>query len=135
VTHRVLVDTSGLLAYLDRDAPEHPAAVAALDRLLTASASLVTHSYVLIETSALVQRRLGLSASRDLHDEIEPVLDQRWVDRELHRAGVSALLAAARREVSLVDWVSFELMRREGIDDAFTFDRHFAERGFRLVTS
>jgi len=39
-------------------------------------------------------------------------------------------LTAARRQLSLVDCISFEVMRRRGIKTAFTFDDHFAEQGF-----
>jgi uncharacterized protein len=45
------------------------------------------------------------------------------------------VLAAARRNLSLVDCVSFELMRRLGIRRVFCFDPHFAEQGFELVGS
>lgn len=58
-----------------------------------------------------------------------------WVDREMHAAAVSALLAAIRRRVSLVDWVSFEVMRRRGIETAFAFDRDFAVQGFGTIPS
>jgi predicted nucleic acid-binding protein len=43
---------------------------------------------------------------------------------------VSAFLAADRRGPSLVDFSSFEIMRRLGIRSAFTFDRHFRQYGF-----
>ncbi|WP_187148469.1 hypothetical protein [Geobacter metallireducens] len=46
---------------------------------------------------------------------------------------MAILLAVARRKSSLVDCVSFELMRMEGIVSAFTFDRHFKEQGFICV--
>jgi hypothetical protein len=46
---------------------------------------------------------------------------------------VSVLIAASRRELSLVDAVSFEAMRQRRIDRAFAFDRHFEEAGFSLV--
>jgi predicted nucleic acid-binding protein len=54
------------------------------------------------------------------------------VDLEMHRAGVSALLAASRRNLSLVDCVSFEVMRTLGIKVVFTFDPHFREQGFSI---
>jgi predicted nucleic acid-binding protein len=38
-----------------------------------------------------------------------------------------------RRRTSLVDWVSFEVMRRRGIETAFAFDRDFATAGFAVV--
>jgi predicted nucleic acid-binding protein len=44
---------------------------------------------------------------------------------------VAALLAAATSDVSLVDWTSFELMRRKGIETALTFDDDFERQGFR----
>jgi len=34
---------------------------------------------------------------------------------------------------SYVDATSFALIEREGISEAFAFDRHFAQRGLRLV--
>ena len=46
-----------------------------------------------------------------------------------------ALLAASRRKVSLVDCMSFEVMRRYGIRSAFAFDPHFSEQDFLLIPS
>ena len=63
------------------------------------------------------------------------VLDVRWVTPEIHDAAVVALLAGSRRSTSLVDFVSFEVMRRLGIRTAFTFDRDFGRAGFRTVPS
>ena len=44
---------------------------------------------------------------------------------------MTALLAAVRRRVSLVDWVSFELMRRSGLQAAF--DHHFTTQGLQTL--
>jgi predicted nucleic acid-binding protein len=45
--------------------------------------------------------------------------------------------AAYRREgaegASIVDHISFVIMRRLGIADAFTYDRHFAAAGFNTL--
>jgi uncharacterized protein len=86
-----------------------------------------------LEATALVHRRLGGVATRDLLEELVPTLEMTWVGAELHDRAVSALLGAARRRVSLVDWVSFEVMRRHGIEQAFAFDRDFAAQGFETV--
>jgi len=51
----------------------------------------------------------------------------------VHRSGVSALLAASRRKLSLVDCISFEIMRNSGIKTIFTFDSHFEEQGFHCI--
>lgn len=94
---------------------------------------LVSHSYVLLESATLVQRRLGMRAVRALLDEVAPLLELEWVGESLHRAAETALLAAGRRDVSLVDWTSFELMRRRQIFQAFAYDADFAHQGFKLV--
>jgi hypothetical protein len=53
-----------------------------------------------------------------------------WVDEPLHRAALAAHRGTGA-SVSLVDNVSFEVMRREGIDQAFAFDADFEAQGFR----
>lgn len=126
------VDTSALYAAIDRSDAMHET-VAPVFRQLLDREWLVTSSYVVVETAALVQSRLGMAASRDLHERLLPALDVEWVDEEVHRSAVAALLASERRDVSLVDHVSFEVMRRRSIPRALAVDPHFAEAGFDLV--
>ena len=127
------VDTSGLLAVLDADAAEHERARTAWSQLLESDEALVATSYVLVETFALVQARLGLDATRVLNDDVVPVLAVTWVDEGLHRVAAAAMLTARRRDLSLVDSVSFETMRRLGLERAFAFDRHFRQQGFTVI--
>jgi predicted nucleic acid-binding protein len=126
----VFIDTSGLLAVMDADDESHRRADGLWRKLLASDRSLATTNYVLVEAFALAQSRLGLDAVRSLRHDVIPVLRVIWVDAELHEAGVTALLTAGRRGLSLVDCVSFEAMRREGVRQALAFDRHFAEQGF-----
>ena len=126
----IFVDTSALFALAnDRDL-KHREARLAFDRLLQAERRLLTHSYVLSESMALLHQRLGPAAALALAAETR-AFDIEWVDEPLHRAAVDALHSAPRG-VSLVDQVSFLVMRRRGIDEAFAFDRDFAVAGFRL---
>ena len=130
---RALVDSSAVYALLDQRDAQHERASAALQRLETEGAALVTSSYVLHESAALLQSRLGLAAVRALHERFRPVFDVHWIDCDLHDRAMAALLATGARHVSLTDWTSFELMRDLGLDTAFAFDDDFAAQGFRLV--
>ncbi len=135
----MFVDTSALYALLDVDDPRHDEAAliwfGLLDDLRAGRVRCRTHSSVVTEASALVQRRLGIEALRDLHHATLPLIDITWIDAELHARAVAALLAAGRRDVSLVDWTSFELMGADAIRLAFAFDDDFAEQGFELLSS
>jgi predicted nucleic acid-binding protein len=129
----VFVDTSALFAVLAADDEAHPAAAREWRRLMEGDALLETTSYVLVETHALVQVRLGFEAVRVLVRDFVPLLHVVWVEAEIHAAGVSAVLAAGRRSLSLVDCTSFEVMRRRSLARAFAIDRHFAEQGFDVI--
>jgi predicted nucleic acid-binding protein len=82
---------------------------------------------------ALRQRRTGLEGLRTFVADMLPVVQVIWVDEGIHRSAQHALLVASRRDLSLVDCVSFEAMRRRGVFTAFSFDKHFSEQGFQLV--
>ncbi|MEW6319465.1 MAG: PIN domain-containing protein [Acidobacteriota bacterium] len=126
-------DTSGLYALLVAEDARHEAARQALRTLQEQGAGLVTTSFVLQETIALLQARAGVAAVRTFHQFVIPALDVIWVDEPLYRRAIAALVAADRRAVSLTDWTSFEVMRASQITRAFAFDPHFAEQGFTTV--
>jgi len=127
------IDTSALLAVLDADDLNHPPAKQAWENLVANEDDLVCTNYVLVETFALVQSRLGMEAVRTLQEDIVPLLRIEWLEAQSHASSVAALLIAARRQLSLVDCASFDAMRRLGITTVFTFDRHFTEQGFSQI--
>jgi uncharacterized protein len=128
----VFVDTSALYALLDEDDANHERAVAIWRALLT-DHDLTTHAYVAVETTALVQRRLGFAAADQLHAAILPPVLLVPVDRELHDRAVTRWRSLSQRELSLVDVTSFELMAQGGLDTAFAFDDDFTTAGFTLL--
>lgn len=130
---RVYVDTSAFYAVLDADDQHHQQARQTWITLLEDGAKLFTSNYILVEVCALLQHRLGVEAVRVFHGDLLPVLHLIWVDEEIHRVAWSALLTAGRRRLSLVDCVSFEVMRQAGVETAFTLDAHFVEQGFSVV--
>jgi uncharacterized protein len=129
----VFVDTSAFLAVLDSNDQFHSHAKAAWESLVADEAGLVCTSYILVETFALVQNRLGMAAVRAFQENIVPLLQVEWIEAQNHQRSVAALLIAGRRQLSLVDCASFDAMRTLGLTTAFTFDRHFAEQGFHCV--
>lgn len=128
----VFVDTSAVLALLVSNDRNHARAARAFRRLQEAEAQLLTTSYVLVETYALLRRRVGIASVRRVRDELEPLLDVVWVGPEEHRLGLERL-EGAPRGLSLVDAVSLTVMQQHGIHRAFAYDRDFAKSGVELV--
>jgi len=129
----VFVDTSAFLALLDADDEHHVMVKKGWAGLLQSDVPLVTSNYVLVETFALVQNRLGMEAVRVFQEDIVPLFDIRWLDAVTHAVATGVLLSAGRKKLSLVDCSSFEVMRRGGIRRVLTLDRHFREQGFESL--
>jgi predicted nucleic acid-binding protein len=127
----LFVDTSGILALVDRDDPAHVGTVEAF--ALGHSEPLLTHAYVVVETLAVARGRFGATVAADLVDRVFPALEVVMVDKELHDGSVAAFREAVESSVSLVDRTSFAFMRREGIERAIALDVDFRTAGFKTL--
>ncbi len=126
------VDTSALYALIAEDDRHYAAAARAFGELGQRRERLVTHDDAVLEATAILQHRIGIPAVRRLDGILAPI-EIEWVDAELAGRARSALLAADRCSLSLVDWTSFLFMRDRAITAAFTFDPDFADQGFDTI--
>jgi len=130
----IFVDTGAFLArHLGRD-QHHASAVKAWRRLGKGTLLPATSNFVLDETFTLLGRWAGYAFAAEraralLGSDLLRILrpgEQEELDAiELFEKYVD-------QEVSFTDCISFALMRRHGIETAFTFDRHFSAAGFRV---
>jgi predicted nucleic acid-binding protein len=129
----VFLDTVGLLALWDTSDQWHAVAEQAFAKLQTARSTLLTTSFVLLECGNAAARRpyrnvvprlrAGLEAAGLLVMPNENDWHHAWAAyerREADRAGI-------------VDQVSFTVMRRLGLIQAFTNDQHFDAAGFQRL--
>lgn len=129
----IFVDTTAFYALLDDQDESHDAAAALWAALAQRRESLHTTNYVVVETTSLLQARLGVKPARVFHDDLLAVIQVHMVDSSLHEAAVDLLFSESRRHLSLIDCSSFVFMRRSGIRRAFSFDRDFKHFGFELL--
>lgn len=127
----IFLDTSALYALADQSDPYHKSALKSFESALDAQEPLLTHNYVLLESMALIQHRIGLAAAVRLAEESR-AFEIEWVDKPIHDEAVRHLARSRKRQVSLVDQVSFIIMRRRGVELALAFDPDFVEEGFSL---
>lgn len=128
----IFLDTSAIYAWADTADPNHRTSVRRLQAIMNSRETLLTHNYVLVESLALLQARLGLAAAIKLAKDSRAFIIE-WVDDDLHASGLQELERSKKRHLSLVDHISFLVMRRRDVTTAFAFDPDFTSTGFRLV--
>lgn len=129
----IFVDTSALYAYLVAEDRHHAKAKRIGNDLIQQEHHLVTHSFIVCEMVALLQSRIGLDAVEQWHNLLLPLFDVTWVDAALYQRAVLNVLSNGRRQVSLTDHISFELMRQREISTAFAYDPHFKQFGLQVL--
>lgn len=127
----IFLDTSAIYAMADQADPRHERAREWFQEVLEAGEGILTHNYVLVEAMALIQSRLGLAAALKLAHDCR-TFDIEWVDRPMHEEAVRRLARLGKRRLSVVDQVSFLVMRRRGVRTALAFDPDFEGEGFEL---
>ncbi|MGI8941376.1 MAG: type II toxin-antitoxin system VapC family toxin [Actinomycetota bacterium] len=131
---RVFVDTSAFVALRNKAEREHEAARAARTALVV-EARLFTTNYIFAETFTTLMMRVGraeaIAWGRGLRET--RAIELLRVDEGIEEEAWRILESHADKTWSYVDAVSFAVMDREGSSEAFTFDRHFAQRGHRML--
>ena len=127
------VDTSALYALMLPEDRHHQAAQACFEQLRLAEASLISTNYILLECTSLIQRRQGFEAAQAFLIQAAKLLDIVWIEHTHHEHAVMLWSKSGRRALSLVDCVSFWVMRDRGLRHAVAFDAHFEEAGFEVL--
>ena len=130
---KIFVDTSALVALINTAEENNSSAWDTWNDLIRRGDELITNNYVIVESIALIQNRLGIPVVQKLQTNTISLLHIVWIDEEQHAAALQNVLAANRRSLSLVDCSAFKSMRRMGINTVFTFDPHFTEQGFTVI--
>ncbi|MCX6022432.1 MAG: PIN domain-containing protein [Chloroflexi bacterium] len=133
---RAFFDTAAYLALLDSRDGHHSEAVHILNTITAARYRHFTTNTVLIEAHALIMSRLGVGVASRFLQQLAAgntaIVRSRASDEENAK---QILYQFSDKDFSFTDAISFVVMRRLGVTQAFTFDHHFAQYGFIILTS
>ena len=126
---RVFVDTSGLYAWVNKKDPWHQA-MCALPA--AESCSLVLSDYIVDEACSLfVARKIPHQRRRLFHLlDHSDIVQLQWIGTELFHEAKDWMLRYEDQPLSFTDCTSFACMKRLGIQEAASTDRHFRTAGF-----
>jgi uncharacterized protein len=127
------LDTAGLLALWDTDDQWHAAADTVFSELCRGKIRLLTTSFVLLECANAAARRPFRQAVARLRERMETTTMLIFPTEQDWRQAWTEYASSATGQPGVVDCVSFAVMRRLGIRQAFTNDRHFHEAGFETL--
>ena len=131
---RVLVDTSAFFALRSATDLFHDRASLAYEALIDREQELWATSYTLVETIALLHRRLGFQVVSEFAEwRRRANLKVLWIDSAMHDEAWNRFVAEQGRGLSFVDWTTTVASR--GMEDApvFTFDGGFVNSGVPVV--
>jgi hypothetical protein len=129
----VFLDTVGLIATWDEADQWHTAADAAFAQIIAERRPFVTTTFILLECGNYAARRpyrnevSALRQNLELRNELVVPTESDW------QAAWQAYEQGEAGQAGIVDHVSFQVMRRLGITEAFTNDKHFQTAGFTVL--
>jgi predicted nucleic acid-binding protein len=127
----IFLDTSAIYALADKADPNHVTAYGKFADALKSGEAFLLHNYILLESAALLQARLGVSSAL-LFLKDSKSFDVEWVDLDLHEEAEKELERIGKRGISLVDCTSFIVMKRRGVRRVLAFDPDFRDQGFLI---
>ncbi len=133
----IFLDTGAFLArYIRRDA-YHRRARRLWTQIERTRSRCFTSSFVLDETFTLLGRRTSYAFAADRARALlaSNALTVIRPEAEDELTALDLFAKFADQRVSFTDCISFAVMRRLRLDQAFTFDRHFAMAGFKIIPS
>ena len=132
----LFLDTAGWFAAVTPRESGHAKARKVYSEAAKAGDRLVTTPLVIAEMHAMILRWANARAGQDF---LELALESGThivveTDAELLSAAVARWMTRFKdKPFSLCDALSFEIMRRERITRALTFDKHFSMAGFETL--
>jgi predicted nucleic acid-binding protein len=132
---RIFVDTSGFVALRNASEAEHDEARRAMTSLLRENVQLFTSNYIFAETYTALLVRAGRDEALNwgMTFRFGRAVEIVRADQEIEEEAWSILEDHGDKAWSYVDATSFALMAREDVDEAFALDRHFRQRGLRVI--
>lgn len=127
----VLVDSSGVLALLNRHDQWHNKAKIVLQDLVNQQASFIMTNYLVAECHSLLLARIDANIARRWLLTLDwNIIYVTLKDEQLAKSIISKY---TDKDFSLTDATAFVIMQRYNIKVAFTFDTHYEQFGFNVV--
>ena len=131
---RLFGDSSAWLAFFDRRQPEHATVQRAVSVFSRQSQAIYVTDYVIDETLTLLMARVNHATAVSCGDWLlrSPLVKVVRIDVDTWDQAWEIFRRYDDKKFSFTDCTSFVVMQEHKLIDAFTFDHHFEQMGFRM---
>jgi len=134
----IFVDTSAFLALVNDKDKNHIAAIELLEQIKNGKIrikKIITSSYIIDETLTRIRYSVGHREAVEWGKDIlaSKVIEKTRIDEEIFGSAWELFRTYEDKKLSFTDCTSFALMKKNGIEKAFSFDEDFKRLGFILL--
>ncbi len=131
----IFVDTSAFLALVNEKDNNHTEAIHFLERIKNGGVKIkkiVTSDYIIDETLTRIRYSVGHQEAVEWGRDIlsSNVVEKVEVGGEMFELAWELFQAYNDKKLSFTDCTSFAIMKKKGIEKAFSFDEDFGRMGF-----
>lgn len=130
---KIFLDTSGILALLNKRDTLHGVAIEANKILENSPTLFIISDYIVLEIcNALAKHKLlGIKTLSYLFTSQDIELVK--INENIWQESLNIYQQYHDKTWGLTDITSFVIMQKQGIDEAFTADHHFEQFGFKIL--
>lgn len=132
---RFFLDTGFLIALESSDDQHHKAAQDFWHPFLETGTVFVTTSYVFDEVTTYFNSRAHHSKAVEVGQNLleSQAIEFIHISQNLFMSGWEIFKKHNEKRYSLTERISFAVMKKEGLQNVLSFDRHFEQAGFQLL--
>lgn len=133
--NELFLDTSFSIGLVSPRDQTHEKAVVWSEKIENSRIPMVTTQAVLLEIGNALSkssfREVGIGLLENFENDPQTTIIS--LTDEIYKKGFELFRSRLDKEWSLVDCISFIVMRQRKITDALTTDKHFIQAGFRAI--
>lgn len=134
----IFIDTSAFLALVNDKDKNHIAAKQFLEDIKKGKIrikKIITSEYIIDETLTRIRYSVGHKEAVEWGGDIlaSKVIEKTGIDKEIFGSAWDIFQTYEDKKLSFTDCTSFALMKKKGIEKAFSFDEDFKRLGFVLL--
>lgn len=132
---KIFIDADAFVALLDLDDPNHQKARRLNKYIERQRISGISSNFAICEAITVISQNVGHATAVNFGQKIfqnEVLIIE--TDRQQELEALQKFSQATSKNVRFTDFVNMVIMDRLHIDTIFSFDRHYSQAGFKLLS-